>query len=185
MNGRGTVSAHGQSHSASRDADAHLGKGVPLHAVPHHGPLYIVEFKAGRSDLFYLVPESSSQLVKKGDLVIVEADRGKDLGKVMNDNITPVQVQMLQQQQAEAAAVAEMGVSIMPDGRLPSMMMGGQPGMPGSGAPIKELHPKRIYRLAQPGEVTMLVTKSQDEAKAILVSNQSSSKEFADGGCRC
>lgn len=162
--GRG--GAPGLGHSGSRDVDAHLGKGVPLHAVPHHGPLYIVEFKAGRSDLFYLVPESPNQQVKKGDLVIVEADRGKDLGKVVNDNITPVQVQMLQQQQAEAAAVAEMGISILPDGSLPRMV-GGISGS--GGVPVKELHPKRIYRLAQPSEVTMLVTKSQDEAKAMLL----------------
>ncbi|CAG8434724.1 7805_t:CDS:2 [Diversispora eburnea] len=119
-----------------------LGKGLPLHAVPSHGPLFLVEFKAGRTDLFY-VAENSGNMVKKGDLVIVEADRGKDLGKVTNDSIMPHQVQLLQQQQAD-----NMG-----DGHRMN----------------KEIHPKRIYRLAQPAEVTMLVTKSQDEAKAMLV----------------
>jgi len=119
-----------------------LGKGLPLHAVPTHGPLFLVEFKAGRTDLFY-VAENSGVMVKKGDLVIVEADRGKDLGKVTNDSIMPHQVQVLQQQQADA----------MNDGHRMN----------------KEIHPKRIYRLAQPAEVTMLVTKSQDEAKAMLV----------------
>jgi len=119
-----------------------LGKGLPLHAVPTHGPLFLVEFKAGRTDLFY-VAENSDVMVKKGDLVIVEADRGKDLGKVTNDSIMPHQVQLLQQQQADA----------MNDGHRMS----------------KEIHPKRIYRLAQPAEITMLVTKSQDEAKAMLV----------------
>ncbi|CAG8537839.1 7888_t:CDS:2 [Paraglomus occultum] len=118
-----------------------LGKGLPLHAIPTHGPLYLVEFKAGRTDLFY-VTENSGVVVKKGDLVIVEADRGKDLGKITNDSITPQQVQILQQQ-AEA----------MNDGHRVN----------------KEIHPKRIYRLAQPAEVTMLVTKNQDEAKAMLV----------------
>nr|CAG8510109.1 14562_t:CDS:2 [Entrophospora candida] len=93
-----------------------LGKGLPLHAIPPHGPLFLVEFKAGRTDLFY-VAENSGVMVKKGDLVIVEADRGKDLGHRVS----------------------------------------------------KEIHPKRIYRLAQPQEITMLVTKSQDEAKAMLV----------------
>ncbi|CAG8449917.1 3260_t:CDS:2, partial [Ambispora leptoticha] len=119
-----------------------LGKGLPLHAIPTHGPLYLVEFKAGRTDLFY-VAENSGAAVKKGDLVIVEADRGKDLGKVTNDSITPHQVQLLQQQQADA----------MTDGHRMN----------------KEIHPKRIYRLAQPAEITMLVTKNQDEAKAMLV----------------
>ncbi|CAG8478978.1 7233_t:CDS:2 [Racocetra fulgida] len=119
-----------------------LGKGLPLHAVPTHGPLFLVEFKAGRTDLFY-VAENSGNMVKKGDLVIVEADRGKDLGKVTNDSIMPHQVQLLQQQHADS----------MSDGHRMN----------------KEIHPKRIYRLAQPAEVTMLVTKSQDEAKAMLV----------------
>lgn len=119
-----------------------LGKGLPLHAVPTHGPLFLVEFKAGRTDLFY-VAENSGNMVKKGDLVIVEADRGKDLGKVTNDSIMPHQVQLLQQQQADS--------------------------MNDSHRMNKEIHPKRIYRLAQPAEVTMLVTKSQDEAKAMLV----------------
>jgi cell fate regulator YaaT (PSP1 superfamily) len=102
-----------------------------------------VEFKAGRTDLFY-VAESSGVIVKKEDLVIVEADRGKDLGKVINDSITPHQVQLLQQQQQADA---------MNDGHRMN----------------KEIHPKRIYRLAQPAEITMLVTKNQDEAKAMLV----------------
>jgi len=115
-----------------------LGKGLPLHAIPTHGPLYLVEFKAGRTDLFY-VAENSGVLVKKGDLVIVEADRGKDLGKITNDSITPHQVQLLQQQQADA----------MNDGHRMN----------------KEIHPKRIYRLAQPAEVTMLVTKKSRRSK--------------------
>ena len=80
--------------------------------------------------------------MKKGDLVIVEADRGKDLGKITNDSITPQQVQILQQQ-----------AETMNDGHRVN----------------KEIHPKRIYRMAQPAEVTMLVTKNQDEAKAMLV----------------
>jgi len=123
-----------------RKSIADIGKGVPLSTVPNSTPLYIVEFKAGRSDLFY-AGDAVATLVKKGDLVIVEADRGKDLGKVVNDSITPIQVQQLQQQQAE----------IMPELHRNN----------------RELHPKQIYRLSQPGEVAMLVNKSQDELKAL------------------
>jgi len=123
-----------------RKSIADVGKGVPLSSVPPNTPLYIVEFKAGRSDLFYAADAAAATVVK-GDLVIVEADRGKDLGKVVNDSITPLQVQQLQQQQAE---------------HLPDLHRGN-----------KELHPKRIYRLAQPAEVAMLVSKSQDELKAL------------------
>jgi hypothetical protein len=52
----------------------------------YHWPLYVIEFKAGRTDYFY-VPENSGLTIKIGDLVIVEADRGKDLGKVIVNNI--------------------------------------------------------------------------------------------------
>jgi len=130
-------------------ADAHLGKGVPLRTVPY-GSLYIVEFKAGRSDLFYGAPWCK-QTLKKGDLVVVEGDRGMDLGKVVSDRVTPLDVQALQQRQAEAAAVANMS--------LP----------PAVSLPRREPRPKRIYRLAQPAEVMMLVNKSQCESKAILL----------------
>lgn len=118
-----------------------VGRGVPLHALPSTTQLYIVEFKAGRSDIFY-VAENTGLEVHKGDLVIVEADRGKDLGKVIN-SITPHQIHMLQAQQSEALNDLH---------RI-----------------NREIHPKRIYRLSQPQEVTMLVTKSQDESKAMAV----------------
>lgn len=52
-----------------------LGRGVPLHTVPANAPLYIVEFKAGRKDLFFV--EDPNLVLRQGDLVIVEADRGK------------------------------------------------------------------------------------------------------------
>jgi len=64
-----------------------LGKGVPLSSVPASWPLYIVEFKAGRTDLFDLTDLMLDITV--GELVIVEADRGlKDLGTVVHDTIT-------------------------------------------------------------------------------------------------
>lgn len=48
--------------------------------------LYVIEFKGGRTDLFY-TPEESNYPLKRGDLVIVEADRGKDLGKITQINV--------------------------------------------------------------------------------------------------
>lgn len=47
---------------------------------------FVVEFKGGRNDIFRLNDDFKVP-VKVGDLVIVEADRGKDLGKVIADNI--------------------------------------------------------------------------------------------------
>lgn len=42
-------------------------------------PLYIVLFKCSRADVFY-IQEGTGLKIKPGDLVIVEADRGTDLG---------------------------------------------------------------------------------------------------------
>ncbi|KAF9083963.1 hypothetical protein BGX23_010949 [Mortierella sp. AD031] len=128
-----------------------LGKGLSLGQLPHRGSLYMVEFKAGRSDLFY-ISENSGLSLKTGDLVMVEADRGKDLGKITNDSITPQQIQALQAQQAENAAL-----QAQQDG-----------GNNGHRAP-KEIHPKRIFGLAQSSEIAQLVSKNQDEIEAMIM----------------
>lgn len=126
---------------------ADLGKGVPLHAVPPSWPLFIVEFKAGRTDLFYLM--DMTQDVRVGDLVIVEADRGKDLGKVVNDSITVEEVEQFQREQAERgwSSAGSAGAGVGGDGQ-PTSPGGGQ----GSGAPPpggkKDINPKMIYRKA-------------------------------------
>lgn len=113
---------------------ADLGKGVPLHAVPSHWHLYIIEFKAGRTDLFYNT--DAGQDIRIGDIVIVEADRGKDLGKVVNDTITLAEVEAFQKQQAAKFGYGE-------DQGAPM-----SPGAPG-GSGKKDINPKRIFGKAQ------------------------------------
>ena len=110
---------------------------------PYSWPLFVVEFKAGRTDFFYITPDFEGN-VKKGEIVIVEADRGKDLGKIIEDNITTVQ--QLQYYQVQLAE------------KLPELHSLNKP-----------VVPKRMYRAAQPAEVTMLFAKSQDEAKAMSI----------------
>lgn len=51
----------------------------PMHGVDY----YRVEFKAGRTASYY-IEETKKLKFKVGDLVLVEADRGKDLGKVVD-----------------------------------------------------------------------------------------------------
>ena len=70
---------------------------------PHPRPnelLYVVTFKACRADVFY-VQEGTGLLVKPGDLVIVEADRGTDLGTVAHENITWSKARELKEQFVE------------------------------------------------------------------------------------
>ncbi|KAG8220205.1 PSP1 C-terminal conserved region-domain-containing protein [Butyriboletus roseoflavus] len=130
-----------------------LGKGVPLSSVPASWPLYIVEFKAGRTDLFYLTDLSLE--IRVGDLVIVEADRGKDLGKVVNDTITLEEVEAFQREQKERVGYGDSG-PLSPGGQQSSSV--------GS---KKEINPKMIYGKAQPQDTQHLVTKIQDEMKAL------------------
>lgn len=149
----GVAAGQGQGpNSATGAAPAHtlndLGKGIPLHSVPSSYPLFIVEFKAGRTDLYYL-PDPKMD-VRVGDLVIVEADRGRDLGKVVNDGITVREVEAWQRQQvekaqaqAQAQAQAGLGSGIGPDG---------QPTSPVGAASKKDINPKMIYAKAGPQE---------------------------------
>lgn len=128
--------SHYPSSVQRRPSDAskslnELGKGVPLHSVPTSWPLFIVEFKAGRTDLFYC--SDLSQDIRVGDLVIVEADRGKDLGKVVNDSITLAEVEAFQKQQKILSGYAEA------QGQMPTSPTGGG----------KEINPKMIYMKAQ------------------------------------
>ncbi|KAF7721813.1 hypothetical protein EC973_004106 [Apophysomyces ossiformis] len=133
-----------------------MGKGVALHKLPPQTKLYKVEFKAARADYFY-VPESLTKLRPLvGDLVIVEADRGKDLGNVSMCDVTIDQVsaaiQNEEQENGEARSV------------------GG--GSDGKTARSPDIHVKQIYRLAAPDEINMLLVKAQDEQRALAVCQQ-------------
>ena len=132
------------SDAATNKGINDLGKGVPLHSVPTSWPLYIVEFKAGRTDLFYSTDVAPD--IRVGDLVIVEADRGKDLGKVINDTITLAEVEAFQKQQKLMNYADVHGVPTSPTA---------------TGPPAgKEINPKRIYGKAQPQDTQYAYTLS-------------------------
>lgn len=155
-----------QQHQASFFPSAHmgpatgpdlsnLGRGIPLHTVPTNAPLYIVEFKAGRKDLFF--SEDQQLVLRQGDLVIVEADRGKDIGKLLKP-CSVDEVQAFQQRLVEMAL--------------------GQLANPGGGAPpnpaaiarmTKEFTPKKIFGKAQAVDTQLLLSKAQDEVKALAL----------------
>ncbi|KIM58055.1 hypothetical protein SCLCIDRAFT_129253 [Scleroderma citrinum Foug A] len=56
-----------------------LGKGVPFFSVPGSWPLYIVEFKAGHTALFYLTDVTLD--IRVGDLVIGRRIKGPGYGR--------------------------------------------------------------------------------------------------------
>ncbi|UZJ54285.1 hypothetical protein CBS101457_003605 [Exobasidium rhododendri] len=148
-----------------------LGKGVPLQVLPRITPLYIVEFKEGRTDLYFRQQQGGAnggnEEIYNGDLVIVEADRGKDLGTVVNDNISVDQVQSFLTHQAE---LAQMNHTL--SGLQQSEAGGGGEAQPHPAAiPLSRLtrsiNPKRLFAKAGPADTTLLHSKAQDEERAL------------------
>lgn len=163
-------SSQHQSHHQQNLSD--LGKGVPLHAVPPSWPLFIVEFKAGRTDLFYLT--DLSQNIRVGDLVMVEADRGKDLGKVVNDSITLAEVEAFQRQQRER------GFGGGGSGSGEPTSPGGMTSGAGNGMGKKEINPKMIYGKASTQEMQyVMVVFSHYGAVPNYFSTSSFIKDFS------
>lgn len=153
--------------------------------------LYVVTFKACRADLFY-VQEGTGLQVKPGDLVIVEADRGTDLGTVAHEKTNWAKAKELKEQFLEEhykwlmlfSRHNQIGTTAGPNPSGQSVIsreantsavgaMGigtGQSGV--QDAPNTELKPKMIKRLAQAHEVQTLKDKEGNEAKAKRVCQQ-------------
>ncbi|OAA60629.1 PSP1 domain protein [Cordyceps fumosorosea ARSEF 2679] len=149
--------------------------------------LHVVLFKCARADVFY-IQEGTGLTVKPGDLVIVEADRGTDLGTVAKDNVDWQTAKDLKEHYAEeqykwlmmysqGAAAAQEGNGGMlsaahglPGSAVGGMGPAGQHHMqePANG----EIRPKLIKRLAQNHEVHALRDKEGQEAKAKRVCMQ-------------
>lgn len=175
-----------------------LGKGVPLIRLAKETPLYIVEFKQGRTDLFFRSRSPSQspsnrdgEPIGRGDLVIVEADRGKDLGTVVNDSITVEQVQAFLAHQSDltigAAVVGAAGLmggagagtgssdetssNASARSGSPSSTMGATaaPGGPNAGTvrPMRTINPKRLFTKATAADTSTLYSKAQDEERAL------------------
>lgn len=155
--------------------------------------LYFVTFKAYRGDVFY-VQEGTGLRVRVGDLVIVEADRGTDLGTVIAENISWQRAKELKEHYAkEQYSVLMMYASRRPtpgatpaganvNGAINQPFSNGNSGnsMQGHGhghgqaqePQTAELKPKMIKRLAQPHEIQTLRDKEANEAKAKRVCQQ-------------
>lgn len=112
---------------------------------------YVVEFKANRTDMFYLATECTA-VVKVGDQVIVQGDRGKDLGTVIREGMS-----------IEEYKLAFGHFAAGPDGSQAN----------------KEVEPKKIYRLALPHEIAALPAKLEEEEKALqLVRTKAAQREI-------
>ncbi|PFH58088.1 hypothetical protein XA68_14190 [Ophiocordyceps unilateralis] len=158
-------------------------------AQPRHNQLlHVVLFKCARADVFY-IQEGTGLTVKPGDLVIVEADRGTDLGTVAKDNVDWQSAKELKEHYAEEhykwLMMYSQGAAAAQDGAGP-VLLNSASGFHGSaiggmGPPSQhhlqepnagDLRPKLIKRLAQNHEVHSLRDKEGQEAKAKRVCMQ-------------
>lgn len=153
------------------------GRQPPALSHAHQNQLlYIVTFKCHRADVFYIQEDTGLQ-VKAGDLVIVEADRGTDLGTVQHANVSLQRARELKQQYAEEhykwlmmfsrQGVLEGGSNVAnagPSARGAAEGMG--PHAHGVQETSTEIKPKLIKRLAQNHEILTLRDKEGNEAKA-------------------
>lgn len=141
--------------------------------------LYIVTFKCHRADVFYIQEDTGLQ-VNPGDLVIVEADRGTDLGTVEHANVSMQKARELKQKYADEHYKWLMMFSRQGqlEGANASAGLGrsatGGMGPHGHGVqePSTEIKPKLIKRLAQNHEILTLRDKEGNEAKAKRVCQQ-------------
>ncbi|KAI9316654.1 PSP1 C-terminal conserved region-domain-containing protein [Dichotomocladium elegans] len=117
-----------------------MGKGLLLSEIGDDALFCVVEFKRGRSDMYFTTPEA---VPARNDFVIVEADRGHDLGKVTLERISRAQLiaMIKQQENGEENSIGKKN----------------------------DVYVKRVLRRATSAEVAVLVSKNQDEAKALLV----------------
>ncbi|GAA5945494.1 hypothetical protein JCM10213_004176 [Rhodosporidiobolus nylandii] len=151
--------------TAQSQVDMNLGRGVPLHAIPPDAPLCIVGFKAGRKDLFFV--EDPNLHLQEGDLVIVEADRGRDVGKYLKA-CSVDEVHKFQQHLVELALGQLANPNAQP--AQPQGQQGGGAAGPAQLARMtKECQPKRIYGKAGPADTHALLAKAQDEVKALAL----------------
>ncbi|MCJ1403977.1 hypothetical protein MMC11_007201 [Xylographa trunciseda] len=153
------------------------------HPHSRHGQLlYLVTFKAARAE-FYYVQEGTGLQVNVGDLVIVEADRGTDLGTVAHENVDWATAKELKEHYIEEhykwlMMFSRHGQNGSPPATNPNAVTAtngahgstiggiGSPGQHSSESSAVEIKPKMIKRLAQTHEIQTLREKEGNEAKA-------------------
>jgi hypothetical protein len=184
-------SDHFRPPSSSSSIHQSFG-GIQQSPLPHFNhslsppaqQLYLVTFKAARAE-FYYVQEGTGLEVNAGDLVIVEADRGTDLGTVAHKNVDWASAKELKEKyviehynwlmmfsrQGQSGQTSPPGTSTA--SAVPPRSFGsavGGMGPPGHTSPAEtlnvEIKPKMIKRLAQQHEIHMLREKEGNEAKA-------------------
>eukprot|EP00158_Paraphelidium_tribonemae_P002682 Partr_v1_DN25584_c0_g1_i1_m20562 putative PSP1 domain protein len=126
---------------------------------------YLVQFTSGRTDT-YFIPHDSRLEIQVGDYVVVEADRGEDLGRVIMDSINVP----LPRRNSTSGGLMISASSDTPSPTFDNLddNMSSAAQSASSSASASTM-PKKIYRRAQPLEIESLLGKVRDEVNAIAV----------------
>ena len=141
--------------------------------------LFVVTFKCSRADIYYLYDNTGLE-IRRGDLVIVEGDRGCDLGQVAHADISLEDAKKFKKEASEEHfrwLVMFSQYSLAGTSNDKSMLgaLARANGFPnvnrssltGMGGTLEiESKPKMIKRLAQKHEIEALRDKEGSEAKA-------------------
>lgn len=108
-------------------------------------------FKNSRLDVFYISHDNKDNLknLKVGDLVIVEADRGKDLGKVVKMNVSVLEARLLRYAQYLGRNAAAADDTSLSSHKRPVLNF-----------------PKLVLRVAKDEELLTIDSKIADEVNA-------------------
>jgi hypothetical protein len=165
-------------------------------------PLYVVSFKCSRVGVYYLL-DNTGLVVEEGNMVIVEADRGQDLGTVQHARVTPEEAKTLLAKYGEEQYKWLMMFSsnnqagaVNPNAVLYGEISTSATSTNGNGngnisntanlstRPPRDvgatLKPKAIKRMAAPHEIQMLREKEGNEAKAKRACQQKVSQHHLD-----
>ncbi|KAH7083393.1 hypothetical protein BKA63DRAFT_403127 [Paraphoma chrysanthemicola] len=142
--------------------------------------LFVVTFKCSRADIYYLYDNTGLE-IRRGDLVIVDGDRGSDLGQVTHADVSLEEANkykaeanqehfrwlVMFSQYSLAGTSNDSGMlgCLARANGLPNAMA--RPQTTGMGAATaQDTKPKMIKRLAQQHEIMGLRDKEGSEAKA-------------------
>lgn len=148
-----------------------------FHLPSHKGPLYLIEFKSGRTEIFFVVDLDTALKVKVGDLVIVEADRGEDFGRITGE-IPISRIRQLMSQlphdhhhhnnhHSSSSHAHHSDDAYGSNGNVNHNLAGLTENEIASLLSSKEIVPKRIHRLSTPLDMKFLQAKAQEEAYAM------------------
>lgn len=179
----GYFSGHGVAARMLEQSNSPMPVQLASSRSPHGGShsgqvLVMVSFKCARSDVYY-VPDNTGLEVRKGDVVIVEGDRGHDLGTVTHVNVTIQEAKKLKIEameehhrwlmmfsryfQQHGPNLASFTTAQTSQGRMLGAMAGhGQIAVPEN----VDVKPRMIKRIAGVYEIQKLQEKEGAEAKA-------------------